>query len=113
MGHTVINLDENTDTGTHWIALFCVRDEFIYFDSFGVDHIPKEIKEFIGNTNMKANIYRIQANGSVMRGYFCTGFIDFMLTGKTLADYTALFSPYDFNNNDQITFSYFKDASNR
>ena len=45
-----------------------------------------------------------------MCGYFCIGFIDFMLAGKTLIDYTALFSPYDFNKNDQIILSYFKDA---
>ena len=87
-----------------------MRDEVIYFDSFGVEHIPKEIKEFIGNKNIKANIYRIQANDSVMCGYFCIGFIDFMLAGKTLIDYTALFSPHDFNKNDQIILSYFKDA---
>ena len=42
-GAYVINLDEHKDTGTHWIALFCIRNEVIYFDSFGVEHIPKEI----------------------------------------------------------------------
>ena len=109
-GAYVINLDESADTGTHWIALFCVRDEVIYFDSFNVEHIPKEIKEFIGNKNIKANIYRIQANDSVMCGYFCIGFIGFMLAGKTLTDYTALFSCYDFNKNDEIILSNFKDA---
>ena len=113
VGAYVINLDEHADTGTHWIALFFMRDEVIYFDSFGVEHIPKEIKEFIGNKNIKANIYCIQANHSVMCGHFCIGFIDFMLAGKTLTDYTALFSPYDFNKNDQIILSYFKDARNR
>ena len=60
--------------------------------------------------NIKANIYHIQANDSVMCGYFCIGFIDFMLAGKTLSDYTSLFSPYDFNNNDQIIISYSEDA---
>ena len=45
-----------------------------------------------------------------MCGYFRIGFIDFMLAGKTLTDYTNLFSPYDFDKNDQIIFSYFKDA---
>ena len=109
-GAYVINLDEHADTGTHWIALFCVRDEVIYFDSFGVEHIPKEIKKFISNKNIKANIYHVQANDSVMCGYFCIGFIDFMLAGKTLTDYTSLFSPHDFDKNDQIILSYFKDA---
>ena len=53
----VINLDEHTDVGTHWIALFCNRSEIVYFDSFGVEHVPEEIKEFIGNKNIKANIF--------------------------------------------------------
>ena len=48
-----------------------------------------------------------------MCGYFCIGFIDFVLAGKTLIDYTGLFSPYYFNKNDQIILSYFKDRSNR
>ena len=111
-GAYIINLDEDADTGAHWIALFCVKDEVVFFDSFDVEHIPKEIKEFIGNKSVKANIYCIQANDSVMCGYFCIGFIDFMLTGKILTDYTALFSPYDFNKNDKIILSYFKDAWN-
>ena len=109
----VINLDKHKDTGTYWITLFCKRNEIVYFDSFGVEHIPKEIKKFISNKNIKANIYCVQANDSIMCGYFCIGFIDFMLAGKTLTDYTNLFSPYDFGKNDQIIFSYFKDAQNR
>ena len=58
-GAYVINLDEHKDTGTQWIALFCMINEVIYFDSFGVEHIPEEIKEFISNKNIKANIYRV------------------------------------------------------
>ena len=81
-----------------------------YFDSFGVEHIPEEIKKIIVNRNRKANIYRVQANNSVMRGHFCIGFIDFMLAGKTLIDYTNLFSHDDFNKNDSIIFIYFKDG---
>ena len=55
-----------------------------YLDSFGVEHISKEIRKFIGNKNVKTNIYRIQAHDSIMCGYFCIGFIDFMLKGKSL-----------------------------
>ena len=109
-GAYVINLDEHKVTGTHWIALFCNKNRIVYFDSFGVEHIPKEIKKFIGNKNIKANIYRIQSNNSIMCGYFCIEFIDFMLAEKTLIDYTSLFSLYDFSENDQIIFSYFKDT---
>ena len=104
----VINLDEYADVGTHWIALFCNKSEIVYFDSFGVEHVPKEIKEFVGNKNIKANIFRVQANDSVMCGYFCIGFIDFMLAGKKLADCTSFFSPHNFEKNDHIILSYFK-----
>ena len=86
------------------------KKKIVHFDSFGVEHIPEEIKEFIGNKNIKANIFRVQANNSVMCGYFCIGFIDFMLAGKRLTDFTNLFSPHDFKKNDSIIFSYFKDA---
>ena len=108
-GAYVIKFDEYADIGTHWIALFCNRNEIVYFDSFGVEHVPEEIKEFIGNKNIKANIFRVQANNSVMCGYFCIGFIDFMLAGKKLTDYTSLFSPHGFKKNDDIILSYFKD----
>ena len=86
------------------------KNEIIYFDSSGVEHIPIEIKKFIGNKNIKANIFRVPANNSVMCGYFCIGFIGFMLAGKKLIDYTNLFSPYDFDKNDRIILNYFKDG---
>ena len=108
-GAYVINLEDYADVATHWIALFCKKIKIVYFDSFGVEHIPVEIKELIGNKNIKANIFRVQANNSVMCGYFCIGFIDFMLAGKKLTDFTSLFSPYDFKKNDDIILSYFKD----
>ena len=83
-GAYVINLDEYENTGTHWIALFIKSNEFIYFDSFGIEHIPKEINKFIGsNKKIKANIFRIQAYDSIMCGYFCIEFINYMLKGKT------------------------------
>ena len=55
-GVYVINFDEYTDSGTHWIALYLLNIEIIYFDSFGIEHVPKEVKEFIGHKNIKANI---------------------------------------------------------
>ena len=71
--------------------------------------VPKEIKESIGNKNIKADIFRVQANNSVICGYFYIGFIDFMLASKNLTDFASLFSPYDFDKNDNIILSYFKD----
>ena len=108
-GAYVINLDKYADIGTHWIALFCKRNEIVYFNSFGVEHVPEEIKEFIGNKNIKANIFRVQANDSVMCEYFCIRFIDFMLAGKRLTDYTSLFSLHDFKKDDDMILSYFND----
>ena len=108
-GAYIINLDEYANVGTHWIALFCNRNEIVYFDSFGVEHVPEEIKEFIGNKNIKANIFQVQANDLVIHGYFCIGFIDFMLACKTLTDCANLFSPHDFKKNDSIILSYFND----
>ena len=72
-----------------------------YFDSFEIEHIPKEIKKFIGNKNVITNIYRIQACDVIMCGYFCIDFIDFMLNGKSLFDCTNLFSPNDYEKNDK------------
>ena len=56
-GAYVINLDEYADVGTHWIVLFCNKNKIVYFNSFGVEHVPKDIKEFIGNENIKGNIF--------------------------------------------------------
>ena len=84
-GAYVINLDEYADVGTHWIALYVKNNEVIYFDSFGVEHVPKEIKKFIGHKNIKTNIFKIQADNSIMCGYFCIGFIDFMFAGKVFS----------------------------
>ena len=101
-GAYVINLDEYENTGTHWVSLFVKANKVIYFYSFGIEHISKEINTFIGNNKIKSNIFRIQAYDSIMCGYFCIEFINYMLKGKTLLDYTNLFSPNDFKKNDRI-----------
>ena len=106
-GAYVINIDGYSNIGTHWVALYIQNNNVTYFDSFGVEHIPKEIRTFIGNKNITTNIFRIQAYDLIMCGYFCIGFINFMLAGKTLTDYTNLFSPHDFKKNDDIILTYF------
>ena len=70
----------------------------------------KKLKNLLEIKNIKARIFRIQANNSIMCGYVCTGFINFMQAGKKLTDFTNLFSPHDFKKNDDIILSYFKDA---
>ena len=73
-----------------------INNDVTYFRSFGVEHIPKKIKTFMNNKNIKTNILRIQAYDSIMCGYFCIGFIDFLLAEKTLTEFTNLFSPNNF-----------------
>ena len=103
-GAYVINLDEYSDRGTHWVAVYVKNNDITYFDSFGVEHILIEIKAFIGRSSssalldksIKTNIFRIQAYDSIMSGYFCIGFINFMFEGRSLTEYTNLFSPNNF-----------------
>ena len=112
----VINLHEYADISTHWVALYVKNvNNITYFDSFGVEHIPKEITKFIycssssasQNKNITTNIFKIQAYDSIMCGYFCIGFINFMFKGKSLTEYTNLFSPNDFKKNDDIILNSF------
>ena len=92
----IINLDEFSDIGTHWVALYVQNNDVIYFDFFRVEHIPKAFRTFISNKNIKKYIYRIQAYDSIMCGYFCIGFIDFMLSGTTLTQFTSPSPPNNF-----------------
>ena len=108
-GAYIINLDEYETIATHWMALYVNNNNNLtYFDSFGVENIPKEIRKFIGNKNIIANIYRIQAYNSVMCGYFCIGFSDFMLKGKRLSGYINSFCSDDYQKNHKIILKYFQ-----
>ena len=89
-GTNVINLEEFKSIGTYWINLYVNGNNIIYFDIFGVKNIPKEIRKIIGNKNDKTNIYRIKPYDSIMCGYFCIGFVNFMLKGKSLQVYFLL-----------------------
>ena len=106
-GAYIINLEEYSDIGTHSISLYVNNKTVTYFDSFGIEHIPKEVKKFIGNKNIITNIYRIQNYDSIMCSFFCIGFIDYMFKGKSLTDYTNLFPPNNFKKNDDIILNYF------
>ena len=89
--------------------MYVKNNEVIYFDSFGVEYISKETKNFIGyKKDIKTNIFRIQAYDSIMCGYFCILFIDFMIAGKNLIDFNNLFSPFGFKKNDEIILNYSK-----
>ena len=89
------------------MALYVNNKTVTYFDSFGVENISKEIIKFIDNKNIITNIFRMQAYDSIICGYFCIGFINFMFNGNSLTDYTNLFSPNDLKKNDDIILKYF------
>ena len=88
----VINLDEYESIRTHWIVLYMNGDNVTYFDNFGFEYILNEIKIDIDKKNIIANIYRIQVYNSIICGTFCIVFINFLLKGRNLLDYTNLFS---------------------
>ena len=79
-----------------------------YFDSFEVEHIPTEIKKYIGIKNILQNISRIQPYDSIMCGWFCIGCVDFMLKSKSLLDYTNLFFSNEYEKNEKIILKYFR-----
>ena len=106
-GAYLINLDEYPDIGAHWIALYVNNKTVTYVDSFEIEHISKKVKKFVNNKNVIANIFRTQAYDSVMCGYFCIRFIDYMFMGKSLTGYTNLFSPNNFKTNGDIILNYF------
>ena len=87
--------------------MYLKNNDITYFDSFGVEYITEKIIKLMGRKNVIANIFRIQAYDSIMCGYFCIGFIDFMFKGKALAEYTYLFSPNYFKRNNDISLNYF------
>ena len=104
----VINLDEYADVGTYWIALFCRKNEIVYFDSFGVGHVSEEIKEFIRNKNIKTNVFGLKPNNSKICGCFCIGFIDYILSSEKLTDFTSMFFHYHFEKKRQYNFRLFQ-----
>ena len=107
IGSYIIHLDEYSDIGTHWMALYLNNKTAVYFNSFGIEHIPKEVRVFIGDKDIIASIYRIQSYDSIMCGYYCIGFTDYMLKGNSLTDFTNLFSPNNFKKNNDIILNYF------
>ena len=82
--------------------MYANGDNVAYFDSSGVEHIPKEITKLIGNKNIWTNIFRIKAYDSIMWGYFYNEFIDFTLKGRSLLDWTNLFCRNENEKNDKI-----------
>ena len=75
----VINLDEYSDIVTHWITVYGLNKNVIYFHILGVEYILKEIKKLIERSIVVANIFRKPAYNSIISEYFCIRFIGFIL----------------------------------
>ena len=105
-GAYMIKLDEYADVSTHLIPLYCKNDEIVYCNRFGDEHVPEETEKTFQHKNIKVNIFRVQLNNS-MCGHFCIRFNHFIFAGKTLIDFTSLFSPYDFEKKRQYNIELF------
>ena len=112
-GAYVINLDDKKSKGTHWVSLFIDRNVAIYFNSFGIEYIPQEVLNKTRDKSITHNIFRIHINESIMCGFYCIAFIEYILARKTLSDYMNLFSPNDYEKIDKIICKYFKDRYGR
>ena len=112
-GAYVINFHKNKSIGTHWIALHINGDNLTYFDSFGAEHNPWEIKKYISNKIIETIFHRILENDSLMCRYFFSGFIDFLLKSKSLLDYTNFVFPSEYEINDKIIPKYFQELKTK
>ena len=91
MGAYILNLDDNESIGTYRRALYVDDKNVKHFDSFGVEHVPKEIRKFIIH-----NLWIL-----------CIGFIDFRLKDKSLLEFKNLFSPNEYKTNDKVIKTFF------
>ena len=100
-GGYIVNLDDMGRAGTHWVVIFLNDNRATYFDSFGVEHLLREVLRFLKGKDIHANIFRVQPDRSFLCGYYCLKFLDFMFDGKSLMDFTSMFSLTDFGANDR------------
>ena len=75
----MINLDDKNSKGTHWFSLFIDRNAAVYFDSFGIEYIPQKVLNKIKDKSITHNIFGIQDNESIICGFYCIAFIEYML----------------------------------
>ena len=112
-GAYIINLEHENSKETYWVSLFVNKNAALYFDSFEIEYIPQEVLNKIKDKSIARKIFRIQDNESIMCGFYCVAFIEYMLPGKSLLDCTNLFSSNDYKKNDKIIYKYFKDRYSR
>ena len=109
----MINLSDKYSKATHWVSLLIDKNLTLYFDSFGIEHIPQEILNKIKDKSITHNIFIVQDKGFIICGFYCIAFIEYLLAGKYLLNYTNLFSTSDYKKNDNIMYNYFKDKYDR
>ena len=88
----------------YWQKYSCV-----HFNSSEIEYIFEKVLNKIGDKSITQNIFRMKDNHSIMCVFYCATFIEYMLAGKTLLDYTNLFSPKNYCKNDKKLYKYFKD----
>ena len=93
-GAYVINIDDKNSKGIHWVSLFIDKKTAVYFDSFRMESILLEVLNKIRDTSITYSLFRVQDNESIVCGFYCIAFIEYMLPGKTLLDYTNLLCWY-------------------
>ena len=108
-----INLGEKNSKRTHQVSLFINKNTAVYFDSFEIEYITVEVLNKIKDKSIAHNIFRIQDNESIMCGFYCIAFIEYMFARKSLLDYTNLFSLNDCKKNEKIIYKYFEDKYGR
>ena len=112
----LINFNDKNSEGTHRITSFIDKHLAVHFDFFEIEYIPLEILNKIRDKSITHNIFRIQDNDSIMCGFYCIAFIEYMFVGKTLSDYTNLFSANDYNGKIIlliISIKYFKETKTK
>ena len=96
----IISFNDKQSKRTHWVSLFIEKNAGVYFDSFRIEYITQEVIE---DESITHNVFRIQSDDSIMCGFYCITFIEYMIAGKTLLDfYTNLFSPKKCKKNKKI-----------
>ena len=84
----MINHDDKKNKATHWVSSFIVKNMHVYFDSFGIEHIPQEVLPKIKDKPITHKIFRMRVDDSIMCQFYCITFIEYMLVGKFSLDST-------------------------
>ena len=85
-GAYVKKLDDKQNKGTHWVSVFINRNTAVYFDYFGIEYTPQEVLIKIKDKSIAHTIFTIQDHDSIVCGFYCMAFIEYMLARKTLLD---------------------------